>query len=164
MADKKTIPTWKENFPISQSDEHKMSRREFTKMLGMGAMACAGFTAVQQFLPVTASAAPMAVADVGELAVGEYKLFNYPTPDHPALLIHLEQNEYVAYSQSCTHLMCPVHYEAETQQLVCPCHAGFFNAKNGEVIAGPPPRPLPNYPISIQDGKIFVGKSTTAVA
>ena len=31
----------------------------------------------------------------------------------------------------------------EKKCLHCPCHEGFFNAEDGKVISGPPPRPLP---------------------
>jgi Rieske Fe-S protein len=27
--------------------------------------------------------------------------------------------------------------------LACPCHHGYFSAKDGSVLQGPPPRPLP---------------------
>ena len=32
---------WEEDFPISRSEEHKISRREFTRFACMGAVACA---------------------------------------------------------------------------------------------------------------------------
>jgi cytochrome b6-f complex iron-sulfur subunit len=42
-----------------------------------------------------------------------------------------------AFDTRCPHLGCRVHWEAEHQQFVCPCHQGIFDA-DGKAIAGPP--------------------------
>ncbi|MFB6152659.1 MAG: ubiquinol-cytochrome c reductase iron-sulfur subunit [Halodesulfurarchaeum sp.] len=56
---------------------------------------------------------------------------------------------YAAYSKVCTHAGCMVS-EAEDGTLVCPCHYGKYDAKEGaEVVGGPPPRPLPQLPITL---------------
>lgn len=73
----------------------------------------------------------------------------------------LGENEFAAYSQSCTHLMCPVHFQPETRRLVCPCHEGYFSAIDGRVLAGPPPRPLPRYPVELRDGQGWVNPPAT---
>jgi Rieske Fe-S protein len=57
--------------------------------------------------------------------------------------VRLDADRFVAFAQKCTHLGCPVLYRQESRQLHCPCHEGYFNAEDGKVIAGPPPRPLP---------------------
>ena len=150
-------PQWSRDFPISRPEEHKISRRELAKFLGMSVCACVGVAAFKnQIFPVIKATTPLEVAKVGELAIGESKLFKYPTEDHPAILIRLTEKRYVAYSQSCTHLMCPVHYDSKAEQIVCPCHDGFFDPTDGSVIAGPPPRSLPRFPVSIRNGNIFV--------
>ena len=33
--------------------------------------------------------------------------------------------------------------QIERTRLECPCHEGYFSIKNGDVLQGPPPRPLP---------------------
>lgn len=59
---------------------------------------------------------------------------------------------FVAYSAICTHLGCDVLGELEDGFIRCPCHAGIFDARRGaEVVAGPPPRPLPQLPIRINE-------------
>lgn len=81
---------------------------------------------------------------------------------HPAILIHLPPEkaekagaEFVAYSAVCTHLGCIVHYESG-DDIFCPCHAGFFNPLTGEVISGPPPKPLPKVKLRVDDdGDIY---------
>lgn len=69
--------------------------------------------------------------------------FSYPGPDDRAIALRLADDRLVAYSSICTHLACGVLWQAREQALVCPCHDGRFAAATGEVLAGPPPRPLP---------------------
>ena len=145
------------SFPIKRSQEHACSRRAFSKAVGLSLVAVAGGLAVKDKLLGKEMTGPkQQVASASELNVGDYKLFSYPSTE-PCILIRLTEDEYVAYSQSCTHLMCPVHYNRESEQLVCPCHAGFFDARDGSVISGPPPRPLPRYRVTVEAGMVFVG-------
>jgi Rieske Fe-S protein len=46
-----------------------------------------------------------------------------------------------ALSATCTHLGCQVRWEAASARFRCPCHGGVFDAQ-GQVVEGPPPRPL----------------------
>lgn len=150
-------PAWKQEYPIRRSDEHRASRRAFMKFLGASLLAGAGgYLIKDQIFTHPISGPKVTVAKEGEIAIGGYKLFNYPE-GKPAILIRLSEGEYVAYNQQCTHLMCPVHYQAEKQQLVCPCHNGYFDARTGNVLAGPPPRPLPRYKVTLAKGEIVVG-------
>lgn len=56
----------------------------------------------------------------------------------------------VAYSAICTHLGCTVWETLKANEIYCPCHAGVFDPRRGAiVVAGPPPRPLPQLPIRI---------------
>jgi ubiquinol-cytochrome c reductase iron-sulfur subunit len=58
---------------------------------------------------------------------------------------------YVAFSKVCTHAGCPVGlYEAETEQLLCPCHQSLFDVRTGcTPIFGPAPRPLAQLPLFV---------------
>jgi ubiquinol-cytochrome c reductase iron-sulfur subunit len=60
---------------------------------------------------------------------------------------------YLAYSKICTHAGCPVGlYEAQTQQLFCPCHQSVFDAVDGaKPVSGPASRPLPQLPLEVGD-------------
>ncbi|EDY16572.1 Rieske (2Fe-2S) domain protein [Chthoniobacter flavus Ellin428] len=150
-------PHWKANFPIRQADEHEVSRRQFCKVACGSALAVgAGWLARDKLFPVPAATQPKLVGRIEEVPVGGYKLFRYPTEHQPCILVRLSENQFVAYSQSCTHLMCPVNYQHEKRQFYCPCHEGFFSAEDGRVLAGPPPRPLPSYPVEIRAGEIWV--------
>jgi|SRR5664279_2282523 len=48
---------------------------------------------------------------------------------------------FVVMSNICTHLGCQTHWNAEGSYIACPCHGGQFDVQ-GNVIGGPPPRPL----------------------
>ena len=145
------------NFPIRQSEEHDVTRRQFCKVAACSGVAVgAGWIAKDKIFPQPAATEPKLIARVGEVPVGGYKLFRYPTEHHPAILVRLSESEFAAYSQNCTHLMCPVNYRHEQRQFYCPCHEGFFSAEDGRVLAGPPPRPLPRFPVEIRNDEIWI--------
>ena len=61
-----------------------------------------------------------------------------------------------AFSAVCTHLGCIVKWQpTERQAIYCECHGGMFD-REGAVVGGPPPRPLPRYPVEVRDGQVFV--------
>ena len=59
--------------------------------------------------------------------------------------------EFQALSAVCTHLGCNVRWRPEDSKFACPCHEGFYDA-NGDVISGPPPRPLRRLETRVRDG------------
>ena len=63
--------------------------------------------------------------------------------------------DYVVMSNICTHLGCRIRWIAEKGQFFCPCHNGVFN-KNGDVVSGPPPKPLNRFEVKIENNEIFV--------
>jgi Rieske Fe-S protein len=70
-------------------------------------------------------------------------------------MIRTNEEEYVAYSQKCTHLSCTVYYSAKNDQLECPCHQGLFSVKDGSVLQGPPPRPLQQITLEREGTKLI---------
>jgi Rieske Fe-S protein len=44
----------------------------------------------------------------------------------------------------CTHLSCTVNWSETDQVFLCPCHDASFG-QQGEVLGGPPPRPLDRF-------------------
>lgn len=96
------------------------------------------------------SAAPIKIAD--RLAPGAAASFTYPHEDDRAIAIRLQDGQLVAYSSICTHLACAVLWREEDNRLECPCHDGAFDPVTGEVLAGPPPRPLPKVRLR-EDGR-----------
>ena len=65
------------------------------------------------------------------------------------------QDAFTAFAVNCTHLACPVNWQAQAQIFLCPCHGGVFYG-DGRVAAGPPPRPLPQYDVRVQNGNVQV--------
>jgi cytochrome b6-f complex iron-sulfur subunit len=61
-----------------------------------------------------------------------------------------------ARSLWCTHSGCEVKWQEDRQIYFCACHEGEFDAE-GQVIGGPPPRPLPAVPVSTSDDQVRVG-------
>jgi len=60
----------------------------------------------------------------------------------------------LAMSAICTHLRCIVRWNGQKEIFECPCHGAEFNDV-GEVLAGPPPRPLDIHPAQIVGGKLL---------
>jgi len=150
-------PNWKGDFPIRQSEEHRVSRRQFAIFACCSAAVFgATWLAKDKVLAPPVATKPRFVARTDEIPVGGSKLFRYPTENNPCILIRLAADQFAAYSQSCTHLKCPVYFNSQSSQLVCPCHEGSFSAEDGRVLAGPPPGPLQRYPIEVRDQAIWV--------
>jgi Rieske Fe-S protein len=63
--------------------------------------------------------------------------------------------DFIAMSNVCTHLGCRVRWIIEQGQFYCPCHNAVFD-KEGQVVAGPPPRPLDRYKVKVEDNQLFV--------
>ena len=68
--------------------------------------------------------------------------------------IRKNEGEIVIYSPLCTHLGCGYRWETERQIFLCPCHASVFNI-DGQVLAGPAPRPLDTLPAKIENGRVW---------
>lgn len=140
-------PLWREEFSVFSERERFVSRRQLVKFLTLTSLAMfAGniWILIKSWLRRPEIYPRQVVARVGEIPVGGVKLFRYPNPKEQCLLVRTAENEYVAYSQKCTHLSCAVYYSNEDRQLICPCHNGRFSIRDGAVIQGPPTRALPH--------------------
>jgi nitrite reductase/ring-hydroxylating ferredoxin subunit len=98
-----------------------------------------------------AEAGGAAIASESEVAPGS--AFKFKDSGNPAVLVHLKNGHFVAFSAVCTHQGCTVAYQGG--QLACPCHGSVFDpARGAEVVAGPAPRPLPEIPVKVEGGEI----------
>ena len=61
----------------------------------------------------------------------------------------------VALSAVCTHTGCNVAWKGGEGQFVCPCHGGRYD-REGNVVSGPPPRPLQRPPVKTQGGQWYI--------
>ena len=101
-----------------------------------------------------AGASSNAIAAESDVAPGSAVTFK--DGGTPAVLVHLDSGDFVAYSAVCTHQGCTVAYKKG--QLACPCHGSLFDpADGGAVIAGPAQEPLPEIPVKVQGGDIVKG-------
>ena len=84
----------------------------------------------------------MRIATIDAIPVGTAVAFTYPDEHEPCVLVRLTVNDFVAFSQKCTHLSCAVIPRLDEDSFFCPCHDGRFDLRTGAPIAGPPRRPL----------------------
>jgi Rieske Fe-S protein len=122
-----------------------LPRRKFTKYLTLGGLAllAAAIWALVRARFGKQEASELVIAHAGEIGIGESKIFQYPRPVDPCILVRTGADSYVAYSRFCTHQECVVFYRPAQNGFACPCHGGFFSLADGSVLEGPPPRPLP---------------------
>ena len=153
------LPLWRDEITIDAADERYVTRRQFTKFLVLTSLGMfvgqLWILARALFSRAGAPPAPQAVACVGDLSVGGSRVFHFPSPSDPCLLIRTDAERYVAYSQKCTHLSCAVTPQVEKNCLFCPCHHGFFDLATGSPTAGPPRRPLPRITLEIRGNAIY---------
>ncbi len=139
-------PLWRDEFSIKSAEEKYVTRRQFSKFLvltSLGMFIGNVWILARSWLAGKPLYAPQRILGLDDIAVGEVKLFSYPAPEDPCIMIRTSPGTIVAYSQKCTHLSCAVYYSDEQNRLECPCHEGYFSVEDGSVLQGPPPRPLP---------------------
>jgi Rieske Fe-S protein len=151
------------DFPYDRSEEAQVTRREFCNFLGLtscalfaGAAGFAGKAAIDaRAAGPDASFTPMRIDGAEALAPNSALNFHYPTDKDSAILVRAADGSYYAYGQKCTHLSCPVYYEQTRSRIECPCHEGSFDAKTGNVLGGPPPRPLDRIEVEVRDREVW---------
>lgn len=102
---------------------------------------------------------------VEDFPEGQTRMGTFRTPFHrpwdgPMVMTacwvrHVQGGEFQVFAVNCAHLGCPVRWFPQSKLFMCPCHGGVYYA-NGTVAAGPPPRPLYQYPVKVQDGKLMI--------
>jgi Rieske Fe-S protein len=147
---------------IELMETQPISRRGFMR-LARWAAAVTGLSAIAYPLiaylyPKDLSETPAEPVKIGSLAalpVGASKTVDYGR--YPALVIHTSHG-LRAYSAVCTHFACLVKWNPDTERIECPCHDAVFDANDGSVLAGPPPRPLDAIAVYTNaDGQIIIG-------
>lgn len=73
-----------------------------------------------------------------------------------AWILKTAANKVIAFSPWCTHLGCAYHWEESEHRFICPCHGSVFSI-DGEVVAGPAPRPLDRYEVKIEGNRVWLG-------
>ena len=144
-------PLWTEEFSVHGGTDAFVQRRQFTKFLvltSFGMFAGNAWIWVKSlFARPQTKFREKVIGSAAEIPAGGVKLFSYPGPDDPCILVRTPEGKLAAYSQKCTHLSCAVYYSRKANRLECPCHEGYFSIADGRVLQGPPPRPLPKIDI-----------------
>jgi Rieske Fe-S protein len=150
-------PKWRRDFPVDVEADEYGARRDFTKFLVLTslAFACGQLWIAMLSLFHRRTVPERRLVALEELPVGGVLPFHYPTDRDPCLLIRTSEQELLAYSSLCTHLMCPVLPQLRRNRLHCPCHEGYFEVATGRPEAGPPRRPLPRIRIQVRDGIVY---------
>ena len=100
----------------------------------------------------TQASGGQAIAKASAVAPGS--AVEFEDSGQPAVLVHLDSGNFVAYSAVCTHQGCTVAYQGA--QLACPCHGSIFDPANGAaVVSGPARRPLPEVPVEVSGGEVL---------
>ncbi|HTQ11671.1 MAG TPA: Rieske (2Fe-2S) protein [Fimbriimonadaceae bacterium] len=149
----------KTDFPIDWEEDQYVSRREFFKFMTLASGGLAlGSTALAAWAAIPRNERRFERAEIAstrDVPVGGSLQFSYPRPGDLCILMQPTPGQFVAYSRRCTHLSCPVEYQADQHRLYCPCHNGAFALDDGQVLQGPPPRPLPRILLEVQEDRIF---------
>ncbi len=144
----------------SRDDKGGVARRNFLNLAVGGsaaAFAVAGTYPVVRYLepPPGRARSASRVGKIEEFPVGSVR--TVVVDDRPVHVIRTA-DEVRAFSAICTHLQCVVAYSAEHKQFECPCHGGVY-ALDGRNLEGPPPRPLEELTVTIDEGYVLVSAS-----
>ena len=147
-------------FPYERDDEAQVTRREFCNFLALTSTAlflsAAGFAGKAAYDSTKIETfAPLKIEGAQALPAGSALNFRYPTERDTAILIRARDGEFYAFGQKCTHLSCPVYYAKESDRIECPCHEAGFDVKTGNVLYGPPPRPLDRIAVETRGGEVW---------
>ena len=87
-----------------------------------------------------------AQTDDPDLAQKGFKIVRFGA--EPVILVKAADNDYRAFSATCTHLDCIVTYQKDKTSIYCNCHGGTYDL-TGRNVAGPPPRPLTPFKVNL---------------
>ncbi|MGE5176397.1 MAG: ubiquinol-cytochrome c reductase iron-sulfur subunit [Hyphomicrobiales bacterium] len=95
----------------------------------------------------------LSAGTLSSLAIGEARMVRHG--ELPVFVVRIGETQVVAVSAICTHLRCVLQWRRDSSTFRCPCHDGSFD-KTGNVLSGPPKKPLPQYPTEIRGDEIVV--------
>ena len=96
--------------------------------------------------------AASALASTGEIPVGSGKIFT----SEKVVVTQPNSGDFRAFSAVCTHMGCIVN-QISDGTIDCPCHGSQFSIKDGSVVGGPAPSPLPAQAIKVSGSSISLG-------
>ena len=93
-----------------------------------------------------------ALATTSEIPVGSGKIFT----EQKVVVTQPASGDFKAFSAICTHMGCIVS-QISNGTIDCPCHGSRYSIKDGSVVAGPAPSPLPAEAIKVSGTSIVLG-------
>lgn len=134
-----------------------MNRRSFVRWIGLGwlaavAQGCLARLGGGQSTSPTGAAVVGSVADLDRAGVLEGR-----TAAGPVLVTRdrTDPNSLRAVNPTCTHQGCTVRWQAQAQELQCPCHGARF-AADGAVLQGPAGNALGTYSARIEGSDVVI--------
>ena len=152
---------------------NQVSRRDFykivTALMGTFIGTVIGVPAIVYLispgLRVKETEAWVPLGPLSKYPIGVPKLFNFTRSQingwektvisYGIFVIRKDKNQIRVLSNICTHLGCRVSWHSDIQHYVSPCHNGHFDII-GNVVSGPPPRPLDEFITKIEDGNLYI--------
>jgi nitrite reductase/ring-hydroxylating ferredoxin subunit len=65
--------------------------------------------------------------------------------------------KHYAFDDACTHRACSLSGgDLDGHHVVCPCHAGAFDVRDGSVVSGPPPAPVRTYRVRVSGDRLEI--------
>ena len=87
------------------------------------------------------------------LPVGDARFVHHG--NDPVFVVRVSESQVMAVSAICTHMRCVLRWDKDSSTFQCPCHDGSFDRK-GNVLSGPPKKPLPQFPAEVRADEIVV--------
>ncbi|MBI3110286.1 MAG: ubiquinol-cytochrome c reductase iron-sulfur subunit [Ignavibacteriales bacterium] len=143
-----------------QSEGSILTRRYFLETIGGGAIgivAAGSAVLTGQFLSPNVLREPPLKFRAGPTE-------NFPpesvtlNKEQKVFIVRAKEGYFSAVSAVCTHLGCITNWKSEEEIIACPCHGSKFD-KEGNVLEGPAPRPLPRFAMTLDEqGQLVVDK------
>jgi cytochrome b6-f complex iron-sulfur subunit len=151
---------------IVEEPGDKNTRRAFLAAAGVAGLAYTALMAypIYRYLDSPSEMALSAAAvtevtlkDAQKLPTGSVLMFKFGSS--PAMLIHHQDDKWVAMTAVCTHLGCTVQYEPQADRIHCACHGGVYNPYTGANVSGPPPKPLKLFKVAVNEAGVEVSRA-----
>lgn len=138
------------------ASEQDLARRRFLALLGTGALGVAalelGAASLRFIEPnvVFEEERRVGVGRAQDIAPGTVLVLS-----KQRIYVVRDTRGFYALSAVCTHLGCVTRYDKASAAISCPCHGSRYTL-GGHVTAGPAPRALARYELTVERGVLVV--------